>query len=147
MTCTKTAEPIEILFGMLTWLGSSIKGGHIGTTWRIRLNRPCPASMRPCCQISLTSCRLTSLHFYCLSMLGCVPVYPTDWMPFLSPNQQCQSTERNCKNHPLNLSSFDPPTELQGNRQCTLNAMPNITLHNVKTMQTHDSLIVNTGKN
>jgi len=31
-------------------------GMHIGVTWRIRLNRPCAAAMRPFCQITLTTC-------------------------------------------------------------------------------------------
>jgi len=35
------------------WL--SIYGVHIDATWRIRLNRPCAAAMRPC-QITLTTC-------------------------------------------------------------------------------------------
>ena len=53
------AEPIEILFGMWTWVGPRkhvLDGVHIGATWRMRLNRPCPAVMQPLCQITLTTC-------------------------------------------------------------------------------------------
>ena len=32
---------------MATILWSSVYGVHIGATWRIRLNRPCVAAMRP----------------------------------------------------------------------------------------------------
>jgi len=55
----KTAEPIEVPFGVLTRVthGSMCQiGVHIGSTWRIRLNRPCAAAMRPFCQITLTAC-------------------------------------------------------------------------------------------
>jgi len=38
---------------------------HIGATWRIRLNRPCAAAMRPFCQITLTTCNYyTASHYY-----------------------------------------------------------------------------------
>ena len=43
MSCVKTAEPIEITFGMWTLVGTRkhvLDGVHIGDTWRIRLNRP-----------------------------------------------------------------------------------------------------------
>jgi len=34
----------------------AIMGGHIGATWRIQLNRPSVAAMRPWGQITLTTC-------------------------------------------------------------------------------------------
>jgi len=53
----KTAEPIDLSFGL--WIGVGRRklkfnrirqcahmGGHIGATWRIRLNRPSAAAMR-----------------------------------------------------------------------------------------------------
>jgi len=46
----KTAEPIEMPFGMWTWVDGSkhvLDGVHIGASWRIRLNRPCAAAIRP----------------------------------------------------------------------------------------------------
>ena len=46
----KTAEPIEMPFGAWTMMGPRKRasdGVHIGATWRIRLNRPCAAAMRP----------------------------------------------------------------------------------------------------
>jgi len=58
--CAKTAEPIEMPFGMWTWVGpikeARIMEVHIGATWVIRLNRACAAAMRPFCQITLTTC-------------------------------------------------------------------------------------------
>jgi len=42
-------------FGMWTRVGPAkrvLDGVHVGATWRIRLNRPCAAAMRPFCQIS-----------------------------------------------------------------------------------------------
>ena len=50
VTCAKTAEPIEIPFGLWTRVGPRkhvLGGAHIGATWRIRSNRPCAAAMRP----------------------------------------------------------------------------------------------------
>ena len=50
MSCAKTAEPIEMPFGMWTWVGLRkrvLDGVHIGATWEIQLNRPCVAAMRP----------------------------------------------------------------------------------------------------
>jgi len=50
----KTAEPIEMLFGVWTPLGPRkdvVYGVHIGATWRIRLNRPCTVAMRSFCQL------------------------------------------------------------------------------------------------
>ena len=46
----KTAEPIEMPFELWTWVRRRkhvLHGGHIDTTWWIRLNRPCAAAMRP----------------------------------------------------------------------------------------------------
>ena len=43
------AEPIEMPFGMWTWMGPRkhvLHGVHIGATWRIRLNRSRAAAMR-----------------------------------------------------------------------------------------------------
>jgi len=51
MGCAKTAEPIEMPFGIPTRLGPKkhvLDGIHIGATWRILLNRPCAAAIRPC---------------------------------------------------------------------------------------------------
>jgi len=45
----KTAELIEMPFGMLSRVDPKMHvlegAGHIGATWRIRLNRPCAAAM------------------------------------------------------------------------------------------------------
>jgi len=56
----KTAEPFDLTFGLWTWAEGSTSSivfargrqcdhmeGHIGATWRIRLNRPSAAAMRP----------------------------------------------------------------------------------------------------
>ena len=46
----KTAEPIEMLFGMWIRVGPrkrAFDGVHIGATWRIRLSGPCGALMQP----------------------------------------------------------------------------------------------------
>ena len=61
VSCAKTAEPIDLLLRLWTrWAEGStnsivfarlhqctIIGRHIAATWRIRLNRPCAAAMRP----------------------------------------------------------------------------------------------------
>ena len=64
----KTAEPIDMVFELWTRVGPkkhALDGMHIGATWRIRLNRPCVAAMRPFWQITLTTrCRLV-----CFSMI------------------------------------------------------------------------------
>jgi len=42
VSCTKMADPIKMPFGVLTPVGSRkhvLDGVHIGTTWRIRMNR------------------------------------------------------------------------------------------------------------
>jgi len=46
----KTAEPIEMPFEICTRVGPKkyvLGGMHTGATWRIPLNRPCAAAMRP----------------------------------------------------------------------------------------------------
>ena len=46
----KTAEPIEMLFGISTRVDPRqhlLDGVHIDATWRIPSNRPCTAAMRP----------------------------------------------------------------------------------------------------
>ena len=57
----KTAEPIDLPFGLWTWVGQRKQnfnriclvapmcphGRYIGATWRIRLNRPSAAAVRP----------------------------------------------------------------------------------------------------
>jgi len=46
MSCAiETAEPIEMPFRIWTRVG--IDGMYVGATWRIRLNHPCAAVMRP----------------------------------------------------------------------------------------------------
>jgi len=58
MRCAKTAEPVEMLFGMWTCVGLSkhaLDGVHIGATWQIRLNRQCVVALRPFCQITVTT--------------------------------------------------------------------------------------------
>jgi len=50
MSCGKTAEPVEMLFGMWTCVGlwkHALDWVHIGATWQMRLNRPCAVVMRP----------------------------------------------------------------------------------------------------
>jgi len=53
------AEPIEMPFELWSRVGPRmhvLRGVHTGATWRIPLNRPCAAAMRPFCQITLTTC-------------------------------------------------------------------------------------------
>jgi len=48
MSCAKTAEPMEMLFGIWTWVDSGKQVGvHIGTTGQVRLSRLCAAAMQP----------------------------------------------------------------------------------------------------
>ena len=50
MNCAKTTVMIEMQFGMLSDVGQGnhvLDGVHIDATWRIRLDRPCAAAMRP----------------------------------------------------------------------------------------------------
>jgi len=57
VSCAKTAEPIEMSFGLLARVdpGTHVLGGmHIGATWRTRLNRPCVAAMRPFVKLVLS---------------------------------------------------------------------------------------------
>jgi len=53
--CAKTAEPIEMLFGLWTRMDRRKHvlhtWKHIGSTWRIQLNRPCVAAMRHCVKL------------------------------------------------------------------------------------------------
>ena len=65
VSCAKTGDTMDLPFGLWTWVGPrkhklnrirqvapmSLMGGHIGATWRIRLNRPSAASMR--CYVEL----------------------------------------------------------------------------------------------
>jgi len=56
---SKTAEPIELPFGLWTRVGQrkyALVAVHTGTTWRTSLNRRCAATMRPFCHITLTTC-------------------------------------------------------------------------------------------
>ena len=56
MSPAKTAEPIEMPFGLWTRVGPrkhALDGMHTGGTWRIRLNRPYAAAMRPFSQTTL----------------------------------------------------------------------------------------------
>jgi len=42
VSCAKTAEPVKMPFGVWNRMGPKkhvLDGGHIGTIWRIRLNR------------------------------------------------------------------------------------------------------------
>jgi len=46
----KAAEPIEMPFGIWTWVDSRkhvLGEVSTGATWQIQLNRPCAAAMRP----------------------------------------------------------------------------------------------------
>jgi len=50
VSCAKTAEPIKMPFGLRILVGPRsmcYTEVNIGATWRIRLNRPCAAAMRP----------------------------------------------------------------------------------------------------
>jgi len=58
VSCAKTAEPIDLPFGLWTRVGPrkhkfnrvrrhALMGGHIGAIWRIRLNHSSAAAMRP----------------------------------------------------------------------------------------------------
>jgi len=51
----KKAETVEMPFGMLSLVDPRNHVSdwvHIGATWRIRLNLPCAAAMRPFCQMT-----------------------------------------------------------------------------------------------
>jgi len=50
MSCAKTAEPVDMSFGMWTRVGPRkhvLDWVDIGVTWRIHSNRPCAAAMHP----------------------------------------------------------------------------------------------------
>jgi len=55
MSWAKTGGPISagdsIDNGADAYLSVLYGGAHTGATWRIRLNRPCAAAMRPICRI------------------------------------------------------------------------------------------------
>jgi len=62
VSCAKTAEPIEMPFGLWTRMGPrkhALGGVHTDTTWRMPLNRSCGAAVRLVVKITLTNC-------YCL---------------------------------------------------------------------------------
>jgi len=55
----KTAEPIDMSFGLWTWVGPKTIRNRRGAHWRHRakkINRPRAAAMRPFCQITLNTC-------------------------------------------------------------------------------------------
>jgi len=55
MSCAKIAEPMDMQLGMGP-RKHVLDGEHVGATWRMRLNRPCAAAVRPFCQITFTTC-------------------------------------------------------------------------------------------
>jgi len=58
----KMAEPIKLWFGLWSRLGPrkhAVGGVHIGATWQVPLNRTYAVTMRPFCQITLTTCYFT----------------------------------------------------------------------------------------
>ena len=85
------AEPINLSFGLWTRVGwrkhkfnrirqvgqCALPCGHIGASWRIRLNRPSAVAMRSC-QIPLTTClwmlsiaqRLSTCYWYFIMLLA-----------------------------------------------------------------------------
>jgi len=72
MSCAEMAEPIEMQFGLWTLIDTMKHGYmemHIGTTWRIRLNRPCSVAMLPFCQITLTTCYYCQYFFFMLTFI------------------------------------------------------------------------------
>jgi len=60
VSCAKTVGPVEMPFCFSIQVDprKHVLGGVLN--WRMPLNRPCAAAMRPICQISLTTCRLLS---------------------------------------------------------------------------------------
>jgi len=59
VSCAKTAEPIEMLFGEQTHVGPvnhALDGIRMGATWRIQLNYPCSAAMRAIATIYVPTC-------------------------------------------------------------------------------------------
>jgi len=64
MSCAKMAEPVEMPFRLWTrihLMKHVLHGGHLGTAWWIRLNRPCTAAF---CAITLTTCYCFLLMFW-----------------------------------------------------------------------------------
>jgi len=57
---SKTAEPIEMLFGMWTRVGPRKHVLDVGAHWRHPMNtielNSCAAAMQPFCEITLTTC-------------------------------------------------------------------------------------------
>jgi len=47
MSLAKTEEPIEMPFKWYRLVLDGLMKVHIGATWRVRLNDPCAATMRP----------------------------------------------------------------------------------------------------
>jgi len=63
-------------FGLWTWVSQRkhVLGGlHTGATWRILLNRPCAAVMRPFCHIALTSCFINFVN-KCFYNILCIKI-------------------------------------------------------------------------
>ena len=68
MSPAKIAESIEMLFRLWTLEGPrkhALCGVHTSATWRIPLNRPCLAAMRPFCQNALATCYYYYLLVFC----------------------------------------------------------------------------------
>ena len=80
----KTAEPIEMPFGMWTRVGARkhvLDGVHSGATWRILLNRPCVVAMRPFRQITMSTCCMLSwceVELRCCVLQSCFVVFFND---------------------------------------------------------------------
>jgi len=77
VSCVKTVEPIEVPFGIWTRVGprKHVLEVNVGASWRIRLNRPCAAAMRPF--IKLLS-RLVDLRAAAVATTGC-----SLWPPYV----------------------------------------------------------------
>jgi len=67
----KTAEPIEMPSGCrLVLAQGGNRVAHMGATWRIRLNNPCPAALRAVATITEpTNLLLPSLYYFQMHML------------------------------------------------------------------------------
>jgi len=82
----KTTEPIRCrvgcglgcVQGSMCYMG--VPGVHTGATWRIRMNRPGAAAMRPVCQITLTTCCCTG---FCRQSAG------VNGAAFFAENSKC----------------------------------------------------------
>jgi len=57
------------------WVQGSMyyMGVHIVATWRIRLNRPCAAAVRPFCEVTLTTWYFCCV--LCFERSGCIAVH------------------------------------------------------------------------